>query len=304
MEKRIAFIGFGEAAMAFAEQWGDEGGGPAGIAAFDIKTDTADAEAKRADYRRHRVDGADDLAGALDGADLIMSLVTADQAVAAARAAAAALLAPGALYCDFNSIAPHSKRAAADAIGQAGGRYVDVAVMAPVRPARLAVPLLASGPHADEAARALAALGFSPRAIGGAVGDAATVKMLRSVMVKGMEALSAECFVAAEAAGVAGEVARSLADGRPGADWRERADYNLERMMVHGTRRAAEMDEVAATLEALGADPVMARATAAAQRRIGELGLDPAPGLAAKAALLAGQRGVGKAGAGHLGEAA
>lgn len=260
----LALIGFGEAGMAFASQW------DAPVRAFDIKTDDpATALAKRADYARLGVSGAATLAEALAGAELVLSIVTADQALAAAEAAAARL-APGALYCDFNSVAPATKQAAARAIETAGGRYADVAVMSPVQPARLAVPLLVSGPHADAALVALTAIGFSPAGVDGPVGQASTIKMLRSVMVKGIEALTAECFLAAHKAGLADEVAASLDASWPGADWAARADYNLGRMRAHGLRRAAEMDEVARTLETLGLEADMSQATARVQRRLGE----------------------------------
>ncbi|MBV9882607.1 MAG: NAD(P)-dependent oxidoreductase [Sphingomonadaceae bacterium] len=256
----VALIGFGEAGMAFAGGW------RAAAVAYDIKTDDpALAAAKRADYARCGVTGAASLAEALDGAPLIVSVVTADQALAAAEAAARTI-APGALYCDFNSVAPQTKQAAARAIEAAGGLYADVAVMAPVHPAGLAVPLLVSG---ADACSALAALGFRPRRIEGPVGRASTIKMLRSVMVKGIEALTAECFLAARQAGVADEVAASLDASWPGAGWATRADYNLGRMRAHGLRRAAEMEEVAATLEGLGQGGEMARATAIVQRRLG-----------------------------------
>jgi len=257
---KVALIGFGEAGMAFA------GALRADAAAYDIKTDDPEmADVKRADYARFGIDGAGTLAEALAGAWLILSLVTADQALAAAEAAAKSI-APGALYCDFNSVAPQTKQEAARLIEAAGGLYADVAVMAPVHPAGIAVPLLVSG---ADACVALATLGFSPRRIEGPVGRASTIKMLRSVMVKGIEALTAECFLAARRAGVADEVAASLDASWPGADWAARADYNLGRMREHGLRRAAEMEEAAATLEGLGQNGDMARATAAVQRRIG-----------------------------------
>jgi 3-hydroxyisobutyrate dehydrogenase-like beta-hydroxyacid dehydrogenase len=260
----LALIGFGEAGMAFASQW------DAPVRAYDIKTDDpATAAAKRADYAQHGVSGAATLGAALDGAGLILSIVTADQALAAAETAAKHI-APGALYCDFNSVAPATKQAAAQAIEAAGGRYADVAVMSPVHPKKLGVPLLVSGPHAAEAVAALTEAGFSPRPVEGEVGRASTIKMLRSVMVKGIEALTAECFLAARQAGVADEVAASLDASWPGADWAARADYNLGRIHAHGLRRAAEMDEVAKTVEALGLDSDMARATASVQRRLGE----------------------------------
>jgi 3-hydroxyisobutyrate dehydrogenase-like beta-hydroxyacid dehydrogenase len=259
----LALIGFGEAGMAFASQW------DAPVRAFDIKTrDPATAPAKRADYARWGTTGTPTLAEALAGAELVLSIVTADQALAAAEAAAACL-GPGALYCDFNSVAPATKQAAAQAVEAAGGRYADVAVMSPVHPALLAVPMLVSGPHAGAAIAALTAIGFAPVKVKGPVGQASTIKMLRSVMVKGIEALTAECFLAARKAGVAEEVAASLDASWPGTDWAAKADYNLGRMHEHGVRRAAEMDEVARTLDQLGLGSEMARATALVQKRLG-----------------------------------
>ena len=79
-----AFIGFGEAAMAFAEQWGPEKS--AEIRAFDIKiNDPATADAKRADYDRHKVRGTATLAEAMAKTSTIISVVTADQAHLATR---------------------------------------------------------------------------------------------------------------------------------------------------------------------------------------------------------------------------
>lgn len=280
----LALIGFGEAGMAFASQW------DAPVRAYDLKTDEPATEAaKRADYAQHDVNGAATLQEALDGATLILSIVTADQALAAAEAAASAI-APGALYCDFNSVAPGTKQAAAKIIEAAGGCYADVAVMAPVHPKKLGVPLLVSGPHAADAAAALTEAGFAPRPIEGAVGRASTIKMLRSVMVKGMEALSAECFLAAHEAGVIEEVAASLGGTWPHIDWAAQADYHLERMLHHGTRRAAEMEEVAKTVAALTSDNAMSRACAEKQRALGALGQPVPAGLAAKSALILGRK--------------
>lgn len=285
---RTAFIGFGEAAMAFAEEWGPSTS--AAVAAYDIKTDDPATEAaKRADYARLGVRGASNLGEAIGEADVVISVVTADQALNAASNAAATIKA-GALYCDFNSVAPATTRAAAEAIEHAGGRYVDVAVMAPVHPARLSVSLLVSGPHAAESKRMLESIGFRPRAVAGPVGHASAIKMLRSIVIKGMEALTAECFVAAHAAGLVDEVATSLGSSWPGIDWTERANKSLERMMVHGVRRAAEMEEVVKTLADLGLDPLMAHATAEKQRWIGGLAFPVPDSLDAKSDLLLGQK--------------
>lgn len=282
MGAAFAFIGFGEAGAAFA------GGAPA--RGYDRKTDSADLRAaKLADFDAVGVTACLSGAEALDGAAGIFSLVTADQALAAAQAAAPSI-ATGALWFDMNSVAPQTKCAAAAAIEAAGGRYVDVAVMSPVQPARRATPLLVSGPYAGEGAASLAAFGFTNVTVTpGPVGAASSIKMIRSVMVKGLEALTAECFLAAEAAGVTEAVRASLNESWPGTDWEEEADYNLERMMAHGLRRAAEMEEVVKTLDALGTGSAMTRGTAERQRAIGELGLTAAPTLAAKIKAIRGK---------------
>ena len=188
---------------------------------------------------------------ALTGVPLVLSLVTADRALAVAQDYAP-FLTVGALWCDMNSVAPETKRAAAKAVEAAGGRYVDVAVLAPVDPARLNVPLLVAGAAADEAVAALGAAGFAKvRSVGAEVGRASAIKMIRSVMVKGVEALTAEMMLAAVAAGVADEVLASLDASEKAQAWAERAAYNHERMATHGVRRAAEMEEAAKTLAAL-----------------------------------------------------
>jgi 3-hydroxyisobutyrate dehydrogenase-like beta-hydroxyacid dehydrogenase len=110
--------------------------------------------------------------------------------------------------------------------------------------------------------------------VGADTGHAAAIKMIRSVMIKGIEALTLECFLAATRAGVLDEVTASLKNNYPSLDWSKIADYNLERMASHGERRAAEMEESAATLRELGLDPLMADATVRRQREMGAIGKD------------------------------
>lgn len=274
MEQEVGLIGFGEAGSTFALA----GDWAAAAHVYDAKTDAAATrDAMLAAYAQAGVLPARFLEDALDGVGLILSLVTADQALAVAEAAAA-LIPPGALYCDMNSVAPQTKQAAARAIEAVGAHYVDVAVMAPVDPARLNVPLLLSGGRAEDAQVRLAALGFAKaRIVGADVGRASSIKMIRSVMVKGMEALTAECVLAAEAAGVLDEVLASLDASEKPKPWGARADYNLDRMLVHGLRRAAEMEEVVKTLEGLGTGAAMTRGTVERQRAIGALGVKMPP---------------------------
>lgn len=260
MSRKLALIGFGEAGSTFARlaKWGPT------ASAWDTEPVRQQA------MREAGVTGGANAADTLAQAALILSLVTADQALQAA-ADYAPLLRTGAIWCDMNSVAPDTKRAAAMAIEADGGRYVDVAVLAPVEPAGLAVPLLISGAAAAAAETALRQAGFTNiRIVGAQVGQASAIKMIRSVMVKGVEALTDEMMKAAAAAGVTEEVLTSLDASERVQPWRDRAAYNLERMTSHGKRRAAEMEESAKTLASLGVDPVMTRGTIIRQRQAGE----------------------------------
>ena len=268
----VAFVGFGEAASAIVSGWA--GAAPAPIRAYDIKTDTAGAvrAAKLADYEAAGVSPCTSAQEAAD-ADVVFSLVTADQAFEAARSVAPGLRA-GALYLDCNSCAPDNKRRSERVIAAAGGRYVDVAVMAPIHPRLHRTPLLMSGAAAEAALGPIGMLGMDATVVSANVGDASAIKLVRSIMVKGLEALTAECVLAGRHLGVEETVLRTLEETYPGFGWSERAAHMLGRMTEHGQRRSAEMRETAAMVEALGLPARMALATAAWQLEIGELGLE------------------------------
>lgn len=252
----LALIGFGEAGETFAAA-GNWDGKAIGV---DLLPD------RRAAMKRAGIIPVE--SDALRSASLSLSLVTADQALRAAQSYADHL-GPGTLWCDGNSVAPETKRAAAAHINVTGARYIDMAILAPVQPKRMAVPMLLSGDAAHEAAARLRDLGFSDvRVVGSQVGQASAIKMIRSVMVKGIEALTAEMMLAAAAAGVVEEVLASLDASESDKPWAERAEYNLERMTTHGLRRAAEMEQSAQTLLTLGVEPHMTRGTIKRQREM------------------------------------
>jgi len=111
--------------------------------------------------------------------------------------------------------------------------------------------------------------------MGDKIGDAAAIKMIRSVMIKGIEAVTAECFLAAARAGLLDQVTASLKNNYPTLDWSKVSEYNIERMASHGIRRAAEMREVAQTLRELRVEPLMTDGTIERQQQLGELGRQP-----------------------------
>lgn len=268
----IAMIGFGEAAHAIAGSWHHSG--RSALRTYDRGLENAESsQLIHARCEEAGIEPHDHAKSALAGAGLVISLVTADEALAAAITCAPHLE-PGSLWLDGNSCAPETKIKAASAIEAAGAHYVDMAVMAPVYPRRHEVPLFLAGKMAEPARNLLLELGMRPEIAGTRVGDASTIKMLRSVMIKGLEALTGECLLAARRAGVEDAVLASLKASDPGIDWSAKTSYNLERMLVHGGRRAAEMEEVCKTLKALGLPDWMSRSTIEWQRKLADLDVE------------------------------
>jgi 3-hydroxyisobutyrate dehydrogenase-like beta-hydroxyacid dehydrogenase len=265
---RISFIGFGEAGQAIASGLHDTG--IERIAAWDILFPEAAGARLKAAGEVIGVRAAWSAADAVREADMIISAVTAASSVEAARSVAPHLHG-NPYYLDINSVSPGRKQETAKLLGERA-RYVDVAVIAAIHPDRHRTPLLLSGPHAEEISPLLSELEMQFSVVGPQTGSAAAIKMIRSVMIKGIEALTLECFLAASRAGVLEEVTASLKNNYPTLDWAKIADYNLERMASHGERRAAEMEESAATLRELGLDPLMVDSTVKRQRQMGAIG--------------------------------
>ncbi len=261
--KTIALVGLGEAGTLLAQGLVQAG---VQVAAYDILVD--DAEQQAALASRAKTAGAvlhAQLATAVKEADLIISAVTASAATQAARDVAACLR-PGQYFLDINSVSPATKGVDRDVIENAGGHYVESAVMAPVPPYGLRVPMLLGGLNAAALSPSLNALGLKTRAVDTKVGVASAIKMCRSVMIKGLEALTVESMTAARRYGAEQAVLESLAETFPSMGWTESLPhYLISRVAEHGRRRAAEMREVVDTLNDVGVTPVMSEATARAQ---------------------------------------
>jgi 3-hydroxyisobutyrate dehydrogenase-like beta-hydroxyacid dehydrogenase len=267
---RISFIGFGEAGQAIAS--GLRESGIERIAAWDILFPEPAGERLKAAGDEMGVRLASSAQEAVAETDMVISAVTAASSLEAARSVEPHLTGSP-YYLDINSVSPGRKQETAKLLGEKA-RYIDVAVVAPIHPKRHRTPLLIAGPHAEAISPLLRELEMQLRVVGGTVGAAAAIKMIRSVMIKGIEALTLECFLAASRAGLLDEVTASLKNNYPGLDWPTMSEYNLERMVNHGERRAAEMEESAATLRELGLDPLMVDATVKRQREMGAIGKD------------------------------
>jgi 3-hydroxyisobutyrate dehydrogenase-like beta-hydroxyacid dehydrogenase len=260
----IALIGFGEVGQTFAK--GLLAQEDVRISAHDLLIGTPAGEglvARAAELGVHLHASA--VAAGRD-AQIIISAVTASQAEVVAEAART-YLAPGQIFFDVNSAAPATKQRAAKHIEAAGAHYVEGAVMAPVLQPGIKVPILAGGPHASEAADLLNKLGMNLTPVSAEYGVASAMKLCRSIIIKGLEALMIDCVAASQAWGVKDSVFASLAATFPAVDWHVVAAYMQERVDTHGVRRSAEMREAAEMLAALGLDPSLANAVADAQLR-------------------------------------
>jgi 3-hydroxyisobutyrate dehydrogenase-like beta-hydroxyacid dehydrogenase len=266
---RLCFIGFGEAGQAIAS--GLREAGVQQIAAWDILFPEDAGVRLREAGEAIGARLASSAADAVTNSDIIVSAVTAGSSLDAAKSVAPHI-SGNPYFLDVNSVSPGRKKEAARVLDDAA-RYVDVAILAPIHPKRHQTPLLLAGPHAQSVMPLLIdELDMRGAIASDDIGAAAALKMIRGVMIKGIEALTAECFLAAQRAGIAQEVAASLHNNYPALDWNRVIDYNLERMASHGIRRAEEMEQVAATLTELGIAPLMTQATVARQREMGEWG--------------------------------
>jgi len=263
----LAFIGFSEAGQAIGG--GLVGAGARRVAAYDLRF--ADGDGPVAAARALGVEAAASLEDAVAGVEIIVSTVTAGAATAVSREVAGCIQRCQ-VYLDLNSISPGEKRAGAALIEAAGGVYVEGAVVSPVAPHGHRVPILVAGPAAATLAARLEPLGMRIEIVGAEIGVASAIKMCRSIMIKGLEALTVECLVTAHAYGVEDRVIESLDKVYPGMNWRERTTYMLRRVLGHGARRAEEMHCAAETTRAIGLEPIMSEATAARQQSVADLG--------------------------------
>lgn len=264
--KRIAIVGFGEAGTILGTDLAASG---CEVSTYDILFDAPQSRAAmRAKAERAKVRAADSLADAVKDVELIISAVTASSSGDVAALAAKSLRA-GQLFLDINSVSPGKKKSSCKVLETSGADYVEAAVMAPVPPQRLKVPMLLGGRRATEVAPLLAQLGLNVKPIATEIGIASAVKMCRSVIIKGIESLAVESMLAARKLGAEEQVLASLAQTYPGMGWdKALPDYLISRVAEHGRRRAAEMREVARTLKDVGIDPTMAAATAVRQDQL------------------------------------
>ncbi len=283
----IALLGFGEAGSAIARGLAVEGGwrgpskpgdnAPRRLIAIDTALDqdergtTLGKAARALDVA---IDGS--YTEALAEADLVICAVQGEHALSAARSAAP-LLKKGAHYLDLCTVTGKMSDEDRAAIESGGGHYIDVAVMGGFFKQGIKAPMLVAGDGADTVVAWMNANGFEAKHLGAKPGSASSVKMLRSVIMKGVEALGVESLVAAERQGILPEVLGCLGDvdsmGFGGS-----IAMLVQTHIVHAHRRWEEMGLVAQTLRETGVDPLMTAAIEKSHRRTIDAEIAPADG--------------------------
>ena len=266
----IGLIGYGEVGKIFSAGLQTAPGVHA-VGAWDLKFVGAKVQAAAESAHAAQAGVTVHLScGALcEASDLVIAAVTASQTLAVAEQAAQ-YLRPGAVYLDLNSASPGTKQRCAALVQARGAHYVEAGVMTSVPPYGIQVPMLLGGERAAELTAVLAAWGMDVRAISEKLGVASAIKMCRSVMIKGLEALVIESYTTARAYGVEDHVLPTLAETFPSIDWEKTGTYFFSRVVQHGQRRAEEMRESANTVREAGFEACMTASIADKQQWVAD----------------------------------
>jgi 3-hydroxyisobutyrate dehydrogenase-like beta-hydroxyacid dehydrogenase len=268
--QRIGLIGYGEVGKTFSIGLKDKPGVSAS-GAWDLKFADPEARAAQLDHcSLHGVTAHGSMRELCEASDLIISAVTASNTLAVAQGAAQFIRA-GSVFLDLNSASPGTKQQAAAAIDARGADYVEAGVMTSVPPYGIRTPMLLGGLRAAPLAELLTGWGMDAKAVSEKLGVASAIKMCRSVMIKGLEALVIESYATARQCGVEEHVLPTLQETFPSIDWQQQGGYFFSRVVQHGQRRAEEMREAANTVREAGFESFMAAATADKQQWIADL---------------------------------
>ncbi len=267
--QRIGLIGYGEVGKIFGAGLRGQAGVQS-VSAWDLKFAAPATEvAERAHAVHAGVAARDSMQALCADCDLVISAVTASNTLAVAQEAARRIP-PGCLFLDLNSASPGTKQQAAALVDAAGAHYVEAGVMTSVPPYGIKVPMLLGGAQAAELAAVLTGWGLDARAVSEKLGVASAIKMCRSVMIKGLEALVIESYTTARKYGVEDHVLPTLQETFPSIDWNAQGAYFFSRVVQHGKRRAEEMREAANTVREAGFEPHMAAAIAERQQFVAD----------------------------------
>jgi 3-hydroxyisobutyrate dehydrogenase-like beta-hydroxyacid dehydrogenase len=266
---KIGIIGYGEVGKIFASGLKAKSG-VANMAAWDVKfAYEASGGVELAAAKLAGVQACASMQALCEASSFIISAVTASKTLAVAQEAAKFIRA-GTVFLDLNSASPGTKQQCAALIDTAGGQYVEAGVMTSVPPYGIKVPMLLGGKPAQDLREALSNWELDAKVVSNEIGVASAIKMCRSVMIKGLEALVIESYSTARAYGVEDFMIPTLQETFPSIDWTKQGAYFFSRVVQHGKRRAEEMREAARTVQEAGFEPLMTRSIADKQQWVAD----------------------------------
>jgi 3-hydroxyisobutyrate dehydrogenase-like beta-hydroxyacid dehydrogenase len=263
--QKIGFIGFGEVGRALSQRMKGMGGE---IVVYDKFPDRVKERAEEL-----KIPLIEQMVELIHSCSLLLSTLWPDAALESAKETAP-FLSTGQIYCDLNSISPETTEEIQKVISPSGADFVKIGIMAGIPDRGFAVPLIAGGKKAKEVEEILSSLGLSIQAISLDPKHPAAIKILRSVCLKGLVAVTYEMLRGAERYGVSDQILESASEVMSKASFKDTLNNWLASTAIHARRRAKEMEEAIETLENAGIDPVMSIGTKKIFEEIASFQLD------------------------------
>jgi 3-hydroxyisobutyrate dehydrogenase-like beta-hydroxyacid dehydrogenase len=204
--------------------------------------------------------------------DFIIAVTPGSKSVAAASAIAGFLTSEH-TYVDIASSTPRVKVEVARVLANSGAAVADGGIVGtPLRDGHR-LPIVASGPAAERFRDIMNPWGLRIEVVGTEIGAGSAFKIVRSVVMKGLEALLVECGLASARYGIQDEVFASISAWMDTGPFMDTVTFLLRTNVIHAQRRSEEMEMSASALEEIGIEPIMTRATVRRLTDIAAMGL-------------------------------
>ena len=267
---RLGIIGFGEVGSTLGRGLRHEG--LIEIAAYDKYA----FEGPFANLIQERASSADvplvrSPAELASRSDIIVGVTPGKASLESAEAFAPHLLREH-TFVDLASATPKVKQTVASALQASSAQVADAAIMGTPHADGYHLPILSSGPAAAQFRDWMNPWGLKIEHVNGDIGAASGIKIMRSVIAKGLEALLIECMLGSSRYGIDAVVLRSFASFISSRPFEDMANFFLVTDVIHAERRSQEAHMAADALDEIGIDPVMTRATAERLEWVARLG--------------------------------
>jgi len=256
---KVGFLGFGEVGYEISSGLVKEG--LTEIYAYDsLQNDSQRGLEIQTNAKKAKVTLLSNNTDVVTMCDIIMSVIPGAFALDAAKSVLNKIK-PGKIFADMSTSLPSTKKIIDKLVNEKGGKFVDGGMMASLASTHYKVPIVVAGNGASDFIEALTPYGMNIKKISDQAGDAISVKLVRSIYMKGIAALGAEMLEAANVLGVDKLVVDSISNTLDGKSFAFNNEYFVIASVWHGARQVHEMEDVTKMLEDIGVAPIMTRAT-------------------------------------------